>query len=211
MGLVLGIAPAGGQHLLGGADPVGPLGLGQVLLGLADPPFLLHFLLGDLCLAAGLAHPLALGQGHLDGRQQGALGHRLDQIARDPGLAGPADEGLVVEGGEQHHAAGQILLQDGLGGGQPVENRHLHIHQHYVRPLGPAELHRVEPVPGLAHHLEIQLGEHIGQIHPGNGLIVRNDYRSRPVTLPFPGKIFRFYNNIAAMISQSFPPGRPGC
>ena len=111
MGLVLGIAPAGGQHLLGGADPVGPLGLGQVLLGLADPPFLLHFLLGDLCLAAGLAHPLALGQGHLDGRQQGTLGHRLDQIARDPGLAGPADEGLVVKGGEQHHAAGQILLQ----------------------------------------------------------------------------------------------------
>ena len=55
-----------------------------------------------------------------------ALAERLHQIRHRPGVPGPLDEVALREGGEHQHG-GDGLLGDLLGGGDPVEDRHLHV------------------------------------------------------------------------------------
>ena len=62
---------------------------------------------------------------------------------------------------------------DAPGGLDAVDLRHAHVHQHHIGRLPVHELHRLEPVARLAHHLDVLLVvEDHAKPAPHEGLVV---------------------------------------
>ena len=161
-------------------DPPEGLGLGEVepllqdALGAVDQLAGLQPLgqVGDLRLE--LAELGEAAQRHLDGRHEVVLGERLDQVGHRTGVAGPLDQLALAEGGEDDDR-GDALRGDGLGRGDAVELGHLDVEDDQVGPVLAGQRDRGLAVAGLADDLEVLLGQHLGEVHADERLVLGDD------------------------------------
>lgn len=107
-----------------------------------------------------------------------ALAERLHQIRHGPGVAGPLDEVALREGGK-HEDRGDGLLGDLLGGGDPVEDRHLHVQDDEVRLVLPGQLDGLLPVARLTDDGVTLLLQHLLEIEADQGLVLGDDDAGR--------------------------------
>jgi hypothetical protein len=146
------------QHALGPVDGLAGLqSIGQ--------PCHLGLELGELLEAA---------HRQLDRRHQVADVERLDQIGHRPGVPGPFHQLALGERGQHHHRRNP-LPGDVLGGGDAVQDRHLHVEDDQVGPQLLGEPDRLLPVTGLADDVVPLLGEHLLQVHPDQDLVLGDD------------------------------------
>jgi hypothetical protein len=140
-----------GQHL--------PLALGQAGQGGRGDPARLGPAgeLGDQPPGHRRGEQGVAGRNHPDGGQQVGRGRVLEQEPAGPGPQRLVHVLVQVEGGQdQHPGLGQKLVGDDPAGRlQPVQTGHADVHQHHVRAGRTGQLHRFQPVPGLAHHLQV--------------------------------------------------------
>ena len=102
------------------------------------------------------------------------LRERLDQVGHRAGVPGPLDQVALAERGQDHHRR-DPLGRDPLGGRDPVEDRHLHVQDDQVGPQLLGELDRLLAVAGLADDVVALLGEHLGEVHPDQRLVLGDD------------------------------------
>jgi len=118
--------------------------------------------------------------------QQGVAGgdgvHGGDQLVRagsleqEPGGAGAqAGEDVVVifEGGQDQHLGSGHRGGQPLGGGDAVQARHAHVHQHDIRAEAAGGVDRLEAVGGLADDGDAGVaGQQLSQAGPHEPVIV---------------------------------------
>ena len=103
--------------------------------------------------------------------QQVLLAERLDQIAEHPGLDRARNK-LVLPVRREHHDRNRPLVQDPPGGFDPVEPRHLHVHDREIGLVPPGKLHRLLTVARLRANLEPGASKHLDQVEPDDRLIL---------------------------------------
>lgn len=165
-------------------DPAEGGGLGQPVLRLQNalgPVDQLAGLqplgeIGDLLLQ-GLQLGEA-GDGHLDGRDHIALAERLHQIRHRPRVPGPLDQLALGEGG-QHQDGGDTVGRDPLGGGDAVENRHLHIEDDEVGAVLLGKRDSRLTIARLADDGVPLLLEHLLQVEADERLVLGDDDAGR--------------------------------
>jgi hypothetical protein len=124
---------------------------------------------GDLGLeGGGLGEP---AHRHLDGGCEVGLGEGLDQVGHRPGVARPLDQ-LALGEGRQHHHRCDPLAGDPLRRGDPVEHRHLDVEDDQVGTQLLGELDGLLAVTGLAHHVVPLVGQHLGEVHADQRLVL---------------------------------------
>ncbi len=149
-------------------DPLGPVD------GLARRQLLAE--VGDLALERPeLGEP---ADRDLDRRHEVGPGERLDQVGHRARVAGPLDELALGERGEDHHRRDPVA-RDALGGGDAVEHRHLHVEDHQVGPLLLGQVDGPGAVRGLPHDVVPLLGQHLGEVHPDQCLVLGDDDATR--------------------------------
>lgn len=102
------------------------------------------------------------------------LAERLHQIRHRPGVPRPLHQITLGERG-QHQNRRDGLLRDLLGGGDPVQDRHLHIEDHQIRPVLPGQLDGLLTVTGLADDRIAFFFEHLFEIEADQGLVLCDD------------------------------------
>lgn len=115
---------------------------------------------------------------HLDGKHHVALAERLHEVRHRPGIPGPLHEVALRERGE-HQDRRDGLLRDLLGGGDPVEDRHLHIEDDQVRLVLPGQLDRLLPVSGLTDDRVPLFFEHLFEVEADERLVLGDDDAGR--------------------------------
>ena len=109
--------------------------------------------------------------GDLDRRHEVGCGERLDHVGHRTGVAGPLHELALGERGE-HHDRGDPGAGDPLGGGDAVEDRHLDVQDHQVGAVLLGQLDRLLAVAGLPDDVVPLLGEHLGEVHADQRLVL---------------------------------------
>lgn len=85
------------------------------------------------------------------------------------------DEFPVLEGGKDDDAAGQILADDGFGGGHAVKDRHSDVHKDHIGVMAAAEFDGIEAVGGIAQDREGHFLQHLAEVHTGDRFIIDDD------------------------------------
>src|SRR5579884_2394960 len=112
-----------------------------------------------------------------------------------------------------------LELPDGL---HAVHARHLQVHQHYVRLQLAGHVHRLSPIDGLAHHLEVLFpAQHGREAFPDHRVIVRHQdadhgrltHRNTWMTVPWPGALSTVKTPFASWQRSRIPmsPNPPAC
>ena len=162
---------------------------------LAEPEVLLEDRLGPLDRLAGLQALLEVGdlrlQGgdlgepadrHLDRRREVGLGERLDEVRHRAGVPGPLDQ-VALRERRQHHHRGDPLGRDPLGGGDAVQDGHLHVQDDQVGPLALGQLDGLLPVGGLPHDVVPLVDQHLREVHADQRLVLGDDDSRPPLRL----------------------------
>ncbi len=108
---------------------------------------------------------------HLDRRHQVPALEGLDEVGHRSRVTGPLDEVALREGGEDDDRR-DPLAGDDLGGGDAVQDRHLHVEDDQVGAQVAGQLDRLLAVAGLADHVVALLAEHLGEVHPDECLVL---------------------------------------
>ena len=94
-------------------------------------------------------------------------------------------QGVRIDAGRDQDGSGS-LDHDPLGGREAVELRHLHVHGHDVGVEALHHLHRLQPIRGLAHHLDLGIGTQDGDEHLAGGGGVVDDQDADPLHRSWP-------------------------
>ena len=105
-----------------------------------------------------------------DRRQQVLLAERLHEVAEHAGLDGARDE-VVLAVRSQHHDRDRPLVEDSPRRLDPVEPRHLHVHDREIGLVLAGELHSLLTVACLGTNLEPGASEHLDQVEPDDRLV----------------------------------------
>ena len=100
----------------------------------------------------------------------------LEQIAQGAGVQRP-DDPLGVGVRRQHEHVGQLLAHDLAGRRDPVELRHLQVHQDDVGAEPPGQVDGLSAVGRLADHVDVRLaGEQLLQAGPEHRVVVHDQH-----------------------------------
>ncbi|MDF9812585.1 hypothetical protein M2266_001816 [Streptomyces sp. SPB162] len=116
--------------------------------------------------------------GHLYGRHQIALAERLHEIRHRPGIPRPLDQLPLGERGQHQHGR-DLRLRDLLGGGDPVQDGHLHIQDHQIRPVLLRQLDGGLAVAAVTDDGVALLLQHLLEIEPDQRLVLGDDDTGR--------------------------------
>jgi hypothetical protein len=114
--------------------------------------------------------------------------HVLEQEPAGPGAQAGVHVLVEIEGREDQHARRIGPAADAIGGGDAVEPRHAHVHEHDVDGAPFDEGDGLLAVARLAHDLHVGLClEHHPEPHPEHGLVVDERDADRHPTTPTNG------------------------
>ena len=113
---------------------------------------------------------LVAGAGGRDRGHEVLLAERLHEVAEDARLDRAGDELLLAVGG-QHHDRDRPLVEDPLRRLDPVELRHLHVHDRELRLVLAGERDRLLAVARLGDDLVAGALEQVAQVEPDDRLV----------------------------------------
>ena len=125
------------------------------------------------------------GARRLDRRHEVLLAERLDEVPEDAGFDRARDELLLAVGGEQHDRH-RAVVEDPPGGLDPVEPRHLHVHDREVGLELARERDRLLAVARLAGDLVAGPLEQVAQVEPDDRLVLGDQDAHREGCTPWP-------------------------
>jgi hypothetical protein len=158
-------------------DPAERLGLGEPELLLEDPLGPVDGLAGGQLVAEVgqlRLQGVQLGEAtdrDLDRRHQVRSGERLGQVGHRAGVARTLDELALGEGRQDHHR-GDPGPGDPLRRRDPVQHGHLDVQDDQVGAVLLGQLDGPRAVGRLPHDVVPLLGEHLGEVHPDQSLVL---------------------------------------